>query len=185
MWRGVMNARHATLWSVTHPSRETVSRIPQCITKCVRKENDRLRAIFFRAGKLVGEEKKWHGLSQHGATSISRASAAMTQPHKKPAGNNSKVNWNANNEKKWHKPGEGEGRRTKRSGGTRCPFDRSLHSLFLRAPRLREKDVGGEKERGREMTKEGLDCVPISHIYSAARTIRTRSTVFWTHQWRI
>lgn len=134
----------------------------------IRKEKKTIVCVQFFSARvnLSGRKKMAWSLPTRGDKYFSGIGRDDTKkPHKKPAGNNSKVNWNANNKKKWHKPGEGERRRTKRSGGTRCPFDRSLHSLFLRAPRLREKDEGDEKEREREMTKEGLDCVPISRIF--------------------
>lgn len=88
MWRGVINARHATFWSVTHPSLETISCILQCIIKYVRKESyEHWYTIFFDTGKLVEGEKKWHGPYQYGgAASSSQTLAVMTQAHKKPAG---------------------------------------------------------------------------------------------------
>jgi len=146
-------------WSVTHPSLETISCILQCIIKYVRKESyGHWRTIFFDTGKLVEREKKWHDPSQYETTSSSQILAVMTQAQK-TGRNSNKVNWNANNEKKWHEL-ELEGR-TERAGGTRCPFDRSLHSSSLYTPLVSMRKTKGVKEKEREEregnNKEGLD----------------------------
>lgn len=75
------------------------------------------------------------------------------------------------------------GGRTERAGGTRCPFDRSLHSLCAplvsvrKTKRVKEKS---KRERERQIVKRGWIACQY-HVYSAARTIRTRSTVLDTN----
>jgi len=68
--------------------------------------------------------------------------------------------------------------RTERTGGTRCPFDRSVHSLFARPSSLWERRKGRKRKReGKRQRGVGLRA-NITYIPRHVRSVHV--ALFWT-----
>jgi len=155
-----MNARHATLWSVTHPFFRNYIMYPpvhnkirkkskrsfsiQFFSALVEREREKNDTVLPNTGRRVvlGHRPRWHRCTKK----LTRTTRLIEMRITRKNGTN----------------------RRGRTGNERAARDVlliGLCTLSLRAPRLCEKDERDEREREKGNGKEGLDCVPVSRIF--------------------